>query len=133
MQRLEPISPFGNSNQPLNPVNSSNISTTARTLIPFHQDTLLFLYTNADSLLNKLPELSILTADHTSFLSLRFYRSTVYTQFRNVNSNSPDTRCTQITTDQRAKEVSPHTPETATIVENLCDYNCSESLWIKIK
>ena len=35
MQRLEPISPFGNSNQPSNPVNgvnSSNISTTARTL-----------------------------------------------------------------------------------------------------
>ena len=64
MQRLEPISPFGNNNQPSNPVNSSNISTTAHTLIPFHQDTLLFLYTNADSLLNKLPELSILTADH---------------------------------------------------------------------
>ena len=64
MQRLDPISPFENSNQPSNPVNSSNISTTARTLIPFHQDTLLFMYTNADSLLNKLPELSILTADY---------------------------------------------------------------------
>ena len=48
---VEPTSPFGNSKQLPNPVNSSVIGTTTHTLIPFQQDTLLFLYTNADSLL----------------------------------------------------------------------------------
>ena len=141
MQRLEPISPFENSNQPSNPVhsvNSSNISTTARTLIPFHQDTLLFMYTNADSLLNKLPELSILTADHkphiiivTETLPKHCLYPVQECEFQlpgyQMYTNHDRPTC------KRGISAYTRNDVTATIVEILCDYNCSESLWIKIK
>ena len=141
MQRLEPISPFGNSNQPsnrVNSVNSSNISTTVRTLIPFHQDTLLFMYTNADSLFNKLPELSILTADrkpHISIVTETLPKHCLY-PVQECEFQLP--RYQMYTNHDRPtckSGISAYTRNyvTATIVENLCDYNCNESQWIKLK
>ena len=138
MQRLEPISPFGNCNQPSNPVNSVNSSniSTARTLIPFHQDTLLFMYTNADYLLNKLPELSILTDDRRPHIIIETLPKHCLYPVQECEFQLPGYH--MYTNHDRPtckRGISAYTRNdvTATIVENLCDYNCSESPWIKIK
>ena len=96
------------------------------------------MYTNADYLLNKLPELPILTADrkpHIIIVTETLPKHCLYPvqecEFQlpgyQMYTNHDRPTC------KRGISAYTRNDVTATIVENLCDYNCSESLWIKIK
>ena len=96
------------------------------------------MYTNPDSLLNKLYELSILTADRklhiiivTETLPKHGLHLVQECEFQipgyQVYTNHDRPTC--------KSDISAYTRNyvTATVVENLCEYNCSESLLIQIK
>ena len=96
------------------------------------------MYTNADSLLNKLLELSILAADrkqHIIIVTETLAKHCLYPvqecEFQlpgyqmYINHDRP--------TCKRGISAYTRINVTAIIAENLCEYNCSESLWIKIK
>ena len=99
---------------------------------------LIYSFVVIASLLNKLPELSILTADHkphiiivTETLPKHCLYPVQECEFQlpgyQMYTNHDRPSC------KRGISAYTRNDVTATIVEILCDYNCSESLWIKIK